>query len=175
MLQKQVELKELNIKNIRADYLPTVGIMAGYSYLSDMKMDNITMRMNRPMPLVMVSVSIPIFHFGEGSRKMESAKIALNMQREELSKTGKLLAIEMQHAGRNLQDAHLLIDLSTNALEEANANLTRTRDNHETGMGTLLDVLDAQAQWQEAYSNAIDARVQYKISELEYLRVSGNL
>ena len=42
-------------------------------------------------------------------------------------------------------------------------------------MGTLIDVLDAQAQWQEAYSNIIDAHVQYKISEIEFLRVTGKL
>jgi len=175
MLQKQVELQALNIKNIRSDYLPTVGLMAGYSYLSDMKFDNISMRMNKPMPFVMLSVSIPIFHFGEGNRKIESARIAMNMQQEELNKTGKLLAIEIQHARRNLQDARLLITLSQTALEAANAHLTQTRDHYETGMAALLDVLDAQAQWQEACSNAIDARVQYKISEVEYLRVCGEL
>ncbi|OJV81765.1 MAG: hypothetical protein BGO34_08210 [Bacteroidia bacterium 44-10] len=32
-------------------------------------------------------------------------------------------------------------------------------DNYEVGMDILLDVLDAQTQWQEAYSNMIDARV----------------
>ena len=175
MLQKQVELQELNIKNIRGDYLPTIGLMAGYSYLGDMKFDNISVRMNKPMPLVMLSVGIPIFHFGEGNRKIQSARIALNMQQEELNKTGKLLAIEIQHARRNLQDAHLLITLSETAFEEAAASLKQIRDHYETGMATLLDVLDAQAQWQEACSNIIDARVQYKISELEYLRVCGAL
>ena len=158
---------------VRGDFLPSVGVMAGYSYLSNMKFSDMTMRMNKPMPVVMASVSIPLFHFGEGSKKTQSARISLNMKQEELNKTSKLLSIEIQHAERNLQDARMLITISETALEQAQANLTRTRDNYEVGMGTLLDVLDAQAQWQEAYSNNIDARVQYKINEVEYLRVSG--
>jgi outer membrane protein TolC len=175
MLQMQVDLKDLNMKMVRGDYLPTVGLMAGYFYMGRVKMDDMTMRMIRPMPAVMVSLSIPIFHFGEGAKKVESARIARSIQQEELVKTGNLLTIEMQHATRNLQDAFLLISISEKALEEAQANLNRTRDNYELGLGTLLDVLDAQVQWQEASSHTIDARVQYKISEVEYLRVSGKM
>ncbi|MEA4918575.1 TolC family protein [Proteiniphilum sp.] len=175
MLQKQVELKELNIKNVRGDYLPTVGLMAGYSYLGKIDLGGISMRMNRPSASVILSVSVPIFNFGEGSKKIENARKARDIQLEEFNKTGKQLTIEIQHAERNLQDATLLINTAETALEQAKANLRSVRDNYEVGMGTLLDVLDAQTQWQEAYSNMIDARVQYKISEVEFLRVTGRL
>lgn len=43
------------------------------------------------------------------------------------------------------------------------------------GMATILDVMEAQTQWQEAYSNNIEARTNYKIREIEYLRAIGQL
>lgn len=175
MLQKQVELKELNIKNVRSDYLPTIGLMAGYNYIGDLKIGGIAMKMNKPAAIAMISVSIPLFHFGEGHKKIKNAKIAPDIQQEELHKNSKLLTIERQHAERNLQDAFQLIGTAEIAFELTKANLDHARNNYNVKMGTLLDVLDAQAQWQEAYSNIIHARVQYKISEVEYLRAIGRL
>ncbi|MFA7492363.1 MAG: TolC family protein [Proteiniphilum sp.] len=175
MLQKQVELKELGIKNARGEYLPTVGLMAGYSYLGKMEMGGISMRMDRPSALVMLSVNIPLFNFGEGVKKIRNAKILREIQQEELNKNSSLLTIEIEHAKRNLQDASLLIMTAESALVEAEASLRSIRDNYEVGMGTLLDLLDAQTQWQEAYNNTIDARVEHKINEIEFLRVTGRL
>lgn len=175
MLQKQVELKELGIKNARGEYLPTVGLMAGYSYLGKMEMGGISMRMDRPSALVMLSVNIPLFNFGEGAKKIRNAKISREIQQEELNKNSSLLTIEIEHAKRNLQDASLLIMTAESALVEAEASLRSIRDNYEVGMGTLLDLLDAQTQWQEAYNNSIDARVEHKINEIEFLRVTGRL
>ena len=175
MLQKQVELKELGIKNARGEYLPTVGLMAGYSYLGKMEMGEISMRMDRPSALVMLSVNIPLFNFGEGVKKIRNAKILREIQQEELNKNSSLLTIEIEHAKRNLQDASLLIMTAETALVEAEASLRSIRDNYEVGMGTLLDLLDAQTQWQEAYNNSIDARVEHKINEIEFLRVTGRL
>lgn len=175
ILQKQVELKELDIKNVRGNYLPTVGLMAGYNYLGKMELGGVSMRLDKPFALALLSVSIPIFNFGEGAKKIQNAKIARDIQQEELNKNSKLLTIEIEHAGRNLLDAFLLISTAGTALEQAEASLRSIQDNYEVGMGTLIDVLDAQTQWQEAYSNTIDARVQYKISEVEFLRVTGKL
>ena len=175
MLQRQIELHDLNIKSVRADFLPTLGVMAGYSYMSDLELGGIAIRTGRPRPLLMASLNIPIFHFGEGAKKIQSATIVRNIQQEELNKNSTLLTIEAQFANRNMQDAFLLIRFAETALQQAQANLRRTQDNYEVGMGTLIDVLDAQAQWQEAYGNLIDAQVQYKISEVEYLRVSGGM
>ena len=49
------------------------------------------------------------------------------------------------------------------------------QNSYDVSMCTLTDLLDAQAQWQEAYSNQIEAKTQYKIYESEYMRVSGQL
>ena len=175
MLQKQVELKELNIKNVRSDYLPHIGAMAGLSYLGEMEMGGTSVKMDKPIPMIMASLNIPVFSFGEGTKKIKSAKIARDIQQEELNKNAKLLTIEVQYAERNLMDAYFLISTAKIGLEQAEDNLNRWQNNYELGMATLFDVLDAQTQWQEAYSNAIEAKVNFKIKETEYLKVTGGL
>ncbi len=171
MMQKQVELKEQEIKSVRGDYLPMIGAMAGYTYLGDI--DNI--KMNKPIPMVMASINIPIFHFGEGHKKVKSAKIARDIKQEEFNKNKKLLEIEVQYAERNLQDVFLLVATAEIGLEQAKDNLERSQNSYEMGMGTLLDVLDAQTQWQEAYSNLVEAKIESKFKEIDYLKATGNL
>lgn len=65
--EMQVELKDLEIKNTRADFFPTVGISAGYQYMGGMKLAGSSLDMK--IPMVMASISIPIFNFGEGRKK----------------------------------------------------------------------------------------------------------
>jgi outer membrane protein TolC len=173
MLQKQVDMKNLNIRMTRADYLPTLGIMGGYTYTGGIKIEGVEMRMN--VPMVMASLNIPIFRFGEGINKIKSAKIARDISQQELEKNSRLLEIEYQQVSRGLQDAFLLISSAEKALEQTSANLNAVKDRYEVRMTNLLDVLDAQTQWQDAYSNWIDAQVSYKIKEIEYLKVIGKL
>lgn len=57
--EMQVELKDLEIKNTRADFFPTVGISAGYQYMGGMKLAGSSLDMK--IPMVMASISIPIW------------------------------------------------------------------------------------------------------------------
>jgi outer membrane protein TolC len=173
MLLKQVELKELGVKNTRADFLPTVGFSAGYTYIGGMKFAGRELDMG--LPMIAANVSIPLFHFGEGAKKIKSARLAHDISMVELNKNKALMDIEIQQAYSTYQNTFLLIDAASESLEEARENLKLAQDNYEMRMGTVFDVLEAQAQWQEAYSNDIEARTNYKIAEIEYLKVIAQL
>lgn len=173
MLQQQTEIKELMIKNVQADFLPSVGFSTGYTYFGGMQFAGKEVKMG--MPMFMANVSIPIFHFGEGSQKLKSAQIAYEISRTELNKNSSLMNIEIQQAFSAYQSAYLLIDAAGESLKEAEKNLRLAQDNYELQMGTIFDVMEAQAQWQEAFSNDIEARTNYKISQIEYLKATGKL
>lgn len=83
--------------------------------------------------------------------------------------------IEAQQSKSAYESALLLIRTAEHGLEESEHNLSQTQSNYEMGMATILDVMEAQTQWQEAYSNNIEARTNYKIREIEYLRAIGQL
>ncbi|MDR0419307.1 MAG: TolC family protein [Prevotellaceae bacterium] len=173
MLLKQVELKELEIKNTRAGFLPTVGFSAGYTYIGGMKFAGNELDMR--LPMIAANVSIPLFHFGEGAKKIKSARLAHDISVVELNKNKALMDIEIQQAYSAYQNTFLLIDAASESLEEARENLKLAQDNYEMRMGTVFDVLEAQVLWQEAYSNDIEARTNCKIAEIEYLKVIARL
>lgn len=83
--------------------------------------------------------------------------------------------LQVEQATRNLSDALLLIKTAETGLVQNQENLRIMRDRFALNQSPLTDLLDAQSQWQQAESNLIEAKVQYKISEAEYLRAIGIL
>lgn len=173
IMQKQVEISKLMIQNTRADFLPMIGFGAGYTYVGGMKLSGTDMNMS--LPMIMGTITIPIFHFGEGAKKIKSAKFAHKISELELEKNSKLMNIEAQQALLDFQNSFLLIESAEEAIIDAEAVIKIASDNYEMKMGTTFDILEARTQWQEAHSNLIEARAQCKIKEMEYLKATGTL
>ena len=125
--------------------------------------------------LIMASVSIPLFHWGEGLKKVKKSKLNLADTRLDLQKNVRLLSIEARQAVQNVSDSRNLVETALRGDRQATENLRVMRDRYRLGLSMLTDLLDAQSQWQQARSNLIEAQTQYKISETEYLRVTGRL
>ena len=186
LLEQQVAAGKEQIRMARADMLPTVGLSVGYSYFGNIKLNGMadagggtmvpySQKFEDGMGLAMLSVKIPIFHWGESRKKVRKARYELRNAELDLQKNTRLLAIEVQQAIRNVQDGYGLILTAEKGLRQAEENLRVMRNRHAASMAPLTDLLDAQSQWQQAESNLIEAQTQYKIYETEYLRASGEL
>ena len=186
LLQKQVEAAEQQVKVARADILPQIGLSGGYMYYGNVKMKGITtdaqgsplsytQKFDDGLAFVMASVSIPLFHWGEGLKKIKRAKIDVQNKKLDLQKNTRLLSIEVHRAIQNVMDSHMLVQTAALGCQQANENLRNMRNRYESGMCNLTDLMDAQIQWQQAQSNSIEAQTQCKINETEYLQVTGKL
>ena len=186
LLEKQVEAAEEQVKMTRSDLLPTVGLSAGYLYYGNVKLKGysqdpqgnpvpFTQKFNDGLPMVMASVSIPLFRWGSGLKKVKKAKLDVENARLAQQKNMRLLSIEATQAAQNLENSYLLIETANSGAREAEDNLRIQHDRYLNGMATLTDLLNAQSGWQQAQSNLIDAQTQHKICETEYLRVTGRL
>lgn len=186
LLKSQIAANEQQIRMTRADMLPTVGLTAGYTYFGNVKLNSMvdagggmmvpySQEFRDGIGVAMLAVQIPIFHWGEGRKKVRKAQFELQNAQLELQKNSRLISLEVQQAVRNFQDSYLLIRTAEDGLREAEENLRVMRNRYAVSMSPLTDLLDAQSQWQEAESNLIEAQAQYKIYETEYLRAIGRL
>ena len=150
MLEKQVEFNKQQVKSSRADMLPTIGLMGGYTYFGNIKMKGaISQEFKDGIGLAMLSVNIPM--------------------------NTDLISVEIRQAIQNLNDGFTMVAVAKTAMDEADENLRVTRARYATSMATVSDMLDAQSQWQQSYSNLIEAQTQYKIYETAYLKATGRL
>lgn len=185
LLEKQVAAGKEQIRMARADMLPTVGLGLSYMYYGNIKLNSMIDVGGTKVPfsqefrdgigMAVLSVKIPIFHWGEIHKKVRKAKYELKNAELDLQKNTKLLNIEVQQAIRNVQDGYELINTAEKGLQQADENLRVMRNRYAASMAPLTDLLDAQSQWQQAESNLIEAQTQYKIYETEYLRATGAL
>ncbi|WP_077153114.1 TolC family protein [Bacteroides bouchesdurhonensis] len=182
LLLNQVEAQKQQIKVARADILPTFGISAQYSYYGNLKLagqaeDGTPFKQEYKdgSPMLMASISVPLFRWGKGLKGIKKAKLNYQNAQLDLQRNERLLNIELQQAIQNIADSYNLVETANIGMSQAAENLRNMQNSYDVSMCTLTDLLDAQAQWQEAYSNQIEAKTQYKIYESEYMRVSGQL
>ena len=181
LLVQNIKAKELEIRNARAGMLPTLALVAQYSrygwaYMKGEQQGySYKTEISGTSPVLMASLSVPLWHWGKEIKKVKKAKFDLENAQLDMKKNRRLLSIENAQARQNLQDSYRMIASAHLGLNQAEDNLHNLRLRYENSMSTLTDLLDAYSQWQQARSNHIEAQTQYKIYETEYLRITGRL
>lgn len=186
MSRKNIDVKKLDVKMALSDFLPMVGMQIGWNAFGNMKMTSYTPLEDGTMyPFSQtidyrgfvgaLSVSVPVFHWGEGYRKVKKANIEVENASLSFERNRKLMELQARQTYSNYIDGYDLIVTATKALYEAQSNLTAITEQYQVGLMTLTDLLEAQAQWHTSYANLIEAKTQYKINEVDYLRSVGML
>jgi outer membrane protein TolC len=186
LLNLSIDANREQVKMAKADYQPTVGLSIGYfrygniktvsTYtLEDGTTGTYSKNTNDGMGLAMLAVKIPIFNWGTTGKKVKKAKLNLEKAQLDLNKNKRLLSIEVRQAIINVNDGYDLVKSAELALDQANENLRNMQARYKVSMCPIIDLLDAQSQWQQSKSNLLEAKAQYKINQTEYLRVTGML
>ena len=117
---------------------------------------------------IMFSLSVPLFHFGEGIKKVKRAKLNVYIARLDMQQKQRQMEIEKEQAIRNLYDGKKMIEAAIVSRNQAEENLRIMRIRYEEGYAILTDLMDAQNIWQEANFSVIEALTQYKVYETDY-------
>ena len=186
LLRRGVEAAEQQVRMARAEILPTVGLTAGYCYYGNMKLKGsaadaegnyrpFTQSFDDGMATVVASVSVPLFRWGAGRKKVRKASLDAENARLELQKNARLMSMEAQQAAQNVADGRAMAGTARLGLAEAGENLRTARSRYAAGLCPLSDLMDAQSQWHRAQSDLIEALTQCKIYETEWLQATGRL
>jgi outer membrane protein TolC len=186
LLNLSINANHEQVKMAKADYQPTVGLSIGYfrygniktvsTYqLEDGTTGKYSQTTNDGLGLAMLAVKIPIFNWGTTGKKVKKAKLDLEKSELDLNKNKRLLSLEVRQAIINVNDGYDLVKTAEVALDQANENLRNIQARYKVSMCPIIDLLDAQSQWQQSKSNLLEAKAQYKINQTEYLRVTGML
>ena len=170
--QLRTEQAQAAVEAARASYNPQLSVGVGGSWQPDTP--NRTGRTSLD-GAAFVKLSVPIFHWGEGRKKVRKARYELRNAQLDLQKNTRLMSLEVEQAIRNVEDGYRMIQPAELALRQAEENLRVMCNRHAAQMAPLTDLLDAQSQWQQAASNRIEAATQYQIYRTEYLRATGRL
>lgn len=174
ILDKQVDLAKQQVKLTRSELLPQIGIRGSYDYIHGLKINEQNM-FDKGNFSVLLNVSIPIFHFGERFNKVRAAKMKLEQTRLEQADLNEKMLLELTQSANNLDEAKLEAELADQSLLQADENRRISKGEYEAGLESLADHLEAQALWQQAYENKVDAHFQLYLNYVKYLKAAGQL
>lgn len=186
LLETSLEISRMQVRMTRGDYLPTLALVGGYCPFGNIKMKTMvdagggnyvpyTQKIGQDMGVAMLSLSIPIFKWGQGYNKVRKAKIDVDNAALDMQKNGRLMELQANQAAFNLSDSYNLIEAAMDGKAQADENLRVTENRYHASMCPLSDYLDAQFQWQQARSNLIEVFTQSRIAETDYLMSVGAL
>lgn len=174
LLERQTEAAALQVKLNRADLLPQVGVVGAYNYMNGLEVNNEKLFDGGSFS-ALLSVSIPLYHFGERTNKVKAARAKLEQAKAEQAHLNEQMQLELSRACNNLDEARLECELSVRSLEQAEENRVLSEKSYRAGMETLSDVLEAQTLWQQAYENKVDAYFRLYLAGVDYRKAAGRL
>ncbi len=166
LLQKQVEVAQLQRKMEIGKNLPTVAVGAGYNYHNMLDVD-------RTFAMVFATVSIPISDWWGGSHAVKRSKLEYQKALDEQQDKSELLKIRMRNAWNSVVEAQQQLAIAQQSIEQAAENLRLNQNFYQAGTNKMSDLLEAQMLYQQSLDRRVDAFINYQISLLNYRQASG--
>lgn len=157
--EENVKISETAVKMAKSGKLPSVSLSASNgwngSVLPGSGDDDWS---------VGLSASWSIFDAGSTSAKVKQADASLDKAKEQLVQVKNSAALEVRQNYLSMQEAEKRIDTNKVAVGKAEEDLVIAREKYNAGVGTNLDVIDAQLALTQAKTNEIQALFDYNVN-----------
>ncbi|MFL0298540.1 TolC family protein [Aquirufa novilacunae] len=176
ILQTQENLAELDLKSIKAGYLPRLVLNANYGYNAGANaFGDLVSKPWFDNAAVTVALQIPIF---DGfSKKYKAVQSANNLQKVRQSYGLLKSSIDLQRS-----QASITMKNALESMREQKANLDLaneisrvTRVKYQQGVGSNLEVLNAESSIKESQANYFTALYNALIAKVEVEKANGTL
>jgi outer membrane protein TolC len=176
ILQTQENLAELDLKSIKAGYLPRLLLNANYGYNAGANgFGDLVSKPWFDNAAVTVALQIPIF---DGySKKYRAIQSANNLQKVRQSYSLLKSSIDLQRSQASITMKNALESMKEQKanLELANEISRVTRVKYQNGVGSNLEVLNAETSIKESQANYFTALYNALIAKVEVEKANGTL
>ena len=164
-----VKSKEEAVKSAKAGYLPTVSLRASRGYAdSDGYFGTSTKSWS-----VGASASWSLWDGGATQNAIKKANAELEEAKEANLATVDAVLYAVQKAYLNLRSAEQTINSTQAAVNQGQESFRIATLRYRAGVGTSLDVLDAETKLTDARNNYVEALYNYNISIAELEQLTG--
>lgn len=176
MLDKQEDLQDRQVKAVKSRFLPTLSANYNLNWSAAQAGSPRffgTEETRARSQTVALTLSMPLFQGFERSANLQIAKIEqrdLELQREQTERAAKN---EIQSARESLNQAIETAPAREDALEQAREGYQRAQARLENGIGTQLDVIEAEFQLRQAEVNYAQMVYNYLSAKAQYDQAIG--
>jgi len=156
---ENVKIAETAIKVAKSGNRPSVSVSASNGWSGSVLPESGDDNWN-----VGLSASWSLFDAGSSNAKVKQADASLDKVKEQAVQVKNAAALEVRQNYLSMQEAEKRIDTNKVAVGKAEEDLVIAREKYNAGVGTNLDVIDAQLALTQAKTNEIQALYDYNVS-----------
>jgi len=166
---------ELEVQQAKSDRMPVLNLSAGYGYTQNQNDAGILLQQQNLGFNAGLTLQWTIFNGSRTHIQIRNAQIA--METNDLVRKKAELQIErdIKNVFANYENALRIIELEKLNVETSNLNFERTDEQYRLGRITNTQYREAQRNLIQSRLNLSNAYYQYKLAEIELLRLSGQL
>lgn len=182
LMNKQLELLDLQYKAYKAEYYPSLALVSNYTYtaMSD-RFNYLYKSSTDPMAarfgsmMIGLSLRIPIFNGFATRARMGKAKVDYLKAEQDLWNTKQSLNLANENARIQLRNALNTIRSQRENVTLAQEVYVSTQNNYNNGLAPLTDLLDTENALTQAQNSYTQALLNYKIAEIQLKKANGEI
>jgi outer membrane protein TolC len=173
--EQQIRINEAIVREVGAQRYPSVALNGGYNYNRNQSTAGFTLLNQTYGPFIGLGLQVPLFNGGANKRQQRVAEIGTRnstLTRQALLNDLQTSAIRAWQAYQN-NLARLQTERENNRIAADLLSLVLQR--FQFGVGTIVDVREAQRSFVEAGYRLVNLAYAAKVSEVELKRLASQL
>ena len=173
-LELAADIYDKKIKLARSENLPQLALVGNY-LLTNPSVFNGFEKKFKGMFNIGVTLSAPLFRWGEGRNKVRAAKAQAAAVRYQLDEAREKVELQVNQASFRVTEANKAFARAVKNCERAEENLRTASVGFKAGVIPTSDMLEAQTAWVSAQSEMVDAAIDVRLTQVYLQKSLGTL
>ncbi|UII29424.1 TolC family protein [Fulvivirga maritima] len=176
-LQTNVALAHLDLKNNKIQYVPTLYANFNYGYNTQTSDFDLLFKSERWLNygLLGLSLNIPVFDGFLKSNKIQRNKLEIKQLNNSFEQLENSIDLEIKEASINMETSLKQMQAQKENMELAEEIYDVTSIKFKEGVGSNLEVVEAEADYKEAQTNYYNALYDALVAKVELEKAYGQL
>jgi len=167
------KLGEYNIKRYRLSRIPSLAAFGSYSRIT--QGNKLSFNKTFPSSVIGLKVTVPLFEGFAKEARYKKAFYELNQTKNSKEQLKQSIDMEVEQARIKIRNAIITMDAQKENQELAQKVYNTQKKKYEQGLGSNLDIINAQTELKTAQTNYFSAVYDAIIARIDYLKATGKL
>jgi outer membrane protein len=173
LAQTQLKLNTLDLKRYKSQFLPSLAAFGSTSFQYQNNTFGDLYSKSYPAVVVGLKLNVPIFSGGQRFYRVKQAQYAVQKSNNDLSNTKNAINLDIKKSITDYTNSITSLENQKSNLDLANEVLRVSKIKYEQGVGSSIEVTQAQTSLKEAENNYINALYTALTSKVDTEKATG--
>lgn len=173
LAETQLKLNELDLKRYKSEYLPSLAAFGSTSVQYQNNSFSNLYQKSFPTTVVGLQLNVPIFSGFQRTNRVKQAQFTVQKSQNDLFNMKNVINVDIKVSTTNYTNSITSLSNQLRNLALANEILKVSKIKYEQGVGSSLEITQAQTSLKEAENNYINALYDALISKIDTEKATG--